>query len=327
MGVEISAGNTSTTSSCIIWSFNTALANSYLLLDPPDIPPQTLSNQKRSIELVDLLPGTFYKIYIFPFLGSDVWTSPKVGDPLSTTFETNLEDPTLNITDLGENGISGMFSIFGRFVHAKLFVLHQYENFAEFSYADNGSYVWRIEDLIPMQNYSLVLEVHSENEMKSISVLNLVTKPPLPYLRDQLVNEVDDSVVITIELPHSASIFEFEIICDTLSYPHGPMDAVLVHTFGTLPEQFGCKFKTRCSRYSSFSDWLEFVVGVAVLEDFRMKKTHFMEKDFTMSWKVRTGWYSHLSFSYQGDGTKEVQCAIGLAVSPGKKPHACNFPS
>ena len=112
--------NVSSDSVEVSWQFNSNHVNTLLTVEPPDIPSFTFSDGETSVQLTQLIPGSFYKVYLFPFIEENMSTSSELGDPLSVVFETRLEKPSLVVLGSDESSVFGVVDVNGRFNHAHI---------------------------------------------------------------------------------------------------------------------------------------------------------------------------------------------------------------
>ena len=309
IGISLEVLNVEATTAVVFWNFSSAYVNSYMLLDPVDVPPRSFSTQERSTELQGLVPGTLYQIRVFPFLGNKIWSSPKIGDPLSITFETKLEKPLLTITEVGIDWVLGNVSIFSHVVLFEVILLDRSFEKAKLV-SKSATLVWRFDDLLDLQIYSVVMKVWTNEQMISSETLTFVTKAPVPYLKDQVVNLDARTVEVILDVSVRAVAIEYKIECDETEEAHNETKRSLL-IVETTAEQFACRFRTRTIGQSEISEWFVFAVGIAILEDFQISKTSNVGKVLRLSWSVRAGLYSHIGFEYQGEGMQEINCTVG----------------
>ena len=279
-GIEIEVRSITSTTAAVFWKFSSAHASSYMLIDPIDVPPRSFAVQERSTELLDLVPGWLYQIHVFPFLGIEVWSSSKIGDPLSITFETELEKPVLTITEVGDNWVLGNISVFGRVSQIEVNLLDQQNVIKSKQVSESAAMNWRFDELLDMQNYSVVTKVSTKEQIISSETLTFKTKPSFPYLRSQAVNLDDQTVEVILDVSIRAAVVEFKIECDGTEEAHNETKTSLI-TFETTAEQFACIFRTRTIGFSDNSQWFVFKVGIAILEDFQISKTSIVGKSST----------------------------------------------
>ena len=119
-GIFLAFDNVSSDSVELSWQFNLDHVNTLLTVDPPDIPTSTFSDGETSVQLFKLMPGSIYRVYIFPYVQENMSTSTQLGDPLSVEFETRLGKPNLVVLGSDESSVFGVLDVNGRFDHAHI---------------------------------------------------------------------------------------------------------------------------------------------------------------------------------------------------------------
>ena len=309
-GSSIGLHNLSQTSAQISWLFNPNDVKTMLTVDPPNIPSITFLKGETSATLTQLKQGTFYNVHIFPMIPEDMGSFFGFGDPLTISFETTLEDPEIEILHVHQYSVSGTFSVVGRFQHAEILLVGVYKEPNLLFFGENLE--WSFVNLIPASSYSVLLRMYTAHQRVYHDTAEFETKPNTPVLKDQTVNDVDNSVEIILEIPEKVSYLEYKITCngdnETL---YGPFQYKPRFEFSTRSEDLGCHLEARSLYKSVHSDWLLFVIGLSLVENLEVTKNTNVK--FFFQWKIRTGKLSHVLISYEtvSLGLQETVCHAG----------------
>ena len=155
---------------------------------------------------------------------------------------------------------------------------------------------WSFENLLPGTTYYALIQTFLETQQATSDLVQFKTNPNAPILRDQIVNDIDSTVKISLQFNEKISYFEYIIICNDVEALYGPFSSAQLFEFITETEHFGCHFKARSFFEDVPSNWLEFVIGVSLLEDLSVNLVG--KNEFFFFYSVRAGKWSHVHFSY-----------------------------
>ena len=144
--------------------------------------------------------------------------------------------------------------------------------------------------MLPGTNYYAFIQTFTETQQATSDLVQLETKPNPPILRDQIVNDIVSTVEIRLQLIEKNSHFEFKIVCNDIEVFYGPFPSAQQFEFLTETEDFGCHFKVRSFDENVPSKWLEFVIGVSLLEILSVKLVGNTE--FYFFYSARAGKWS-----------------------------------
>ena len=163
-----------------------------------------------------------------------------------------------------------------------------------------------------MQNLD-ASKVFSGTLEKSAKSLDFLTKP---RLEQQVVNEIDMTVKITLELSVQVFQVEYNIFCDTTHEDVTEFQpGVSAHEITSQSHYFGCGMKARANLDNINGTWLEFVIGLPLLQDFAVSVMSFTpDSEFLVHWTERAGKMTDLVLDYETpEGQMHKLCPVQMS--------------
>ena len=170
-------------------------------------------------------------------------------------------------------------------------MIDSYEENIVLYYGDNLE--WTYKNLLPGVTYYARIQTFTETQQATSDLVQFKTNPNAPILIDQKVNDFDSTVQISVQFTEKVSYFEYKIIRNDSEVLYGPFRSTQLFEFLTETEDFGCHFKIRSFHEDVHSKWLEFVIGVSLLEELSVKVAGSTE--FFFFYSARAGKWSHCS--------------------------------
>ena len=142
------------------WKFSSDDVKSRISVDPRDILTATFNTDESYTTLSNLLPGTQYSIAIFPVKETGFDHFETLGDPLIVSETTNLDQPVVEILNIGDTSCHGSVSLIGRFEWIQVVILNQllyHYDAVAIRYGD--SLRWHFHGLSPGTPYTISTKV------------------------------------------------------------------------------------------------------------------------------------------------------------------------
>ena len=320
----------------IAWNFSIQDTES-LVTTEPEFEASLLESEMKSYTLVHLLPGTFYKISVFPLSKGTVLSSSPVeslrpiGDPLVIEAKTLPGHLDIVIARTDEQSISGHLDFEGQYFIAEIFIINSYrEPMIDFS---DGKLEWKFDNLLSGCQFSIVGIIHDKNGTIRSTIINATTLPKPPYPVDQIFNDANSMITIVLEntmLMTASEIFVKEPNSGHISEYQKMTQRFSFHAHFSM---LGYEIRTRSLSGDTVGNWFSFYIGISLVKDISFNFHNITLVTFT--WSLTPGKITHLIFSYSfplesfiGNYTSDqiycqaalLACNIGLLLFPGTFP-------
>ena len=320
----------------IAWNFSIQDTES-LVTTEPEFEASLLESEMKSYTLVHLLPGTFYKISVFPLSKGTVLSSSPVeslrpiGDPLVIEAKTLPGHLDIVIARTDEQSISGHLDFEGQYFFAEIFIINSYrEPMIDFS---DRKLEWKFDNLLSGCQFSIVGIIHDKNGTIRSTIINATTLPKPPYPVDQIFNDANSMITIVLENTMLMTAFEVSVKDPNNEYTSEPQKMTPRFSFHAHFSMLGYEIRTRSLSGDTVGRWFTFFIGISLVKDINIVYHYFNLVTFT--WSLTPGKISHLRFSYTirhesfiGNYTSDeiycqaalLACNISLLLFPGTFP-------
>ena len=333
-GKSIEITNSAERNISIAWDFSIQDAESLVTAQASEFETILLKCETKSYTIANLLPGTFYKISVFPLSrgtllsGSPVESLRPIGDPLVIEAMTLPGHFDIILAGTDEQSIAGHLEFEGQIPIAEFFIKSSYQE--PIIDLFDGKLEWKFENLPSGCQFSIVGIIHDKNGTSRSTIINATTLPKAPYPVDQIFN--DATSMITIVLEKTMLMTASEIFVKDPNNENTSEFQKITHRFSfhAHVSMLGYEIRTRSFSGDTVGKWFTFYIGISLVKDLKFVYHYF--NLVTFIWSLTPGKISHLIFSYNfphesliGNYTSDqiycqaalLACNISLLLFPG----------